>query len=109
MAMAWPSTTVIAAREKVTTKQVASITVLEKGNAIEAQELVNVQEHQNSVQLRTACDDRGNPSGLSPVRPKNQRLQQTLEGQRSCVSGGCGRDHRGRDSAYTFAWNDSTT
>ena len=36
MAMAWPSTTVIAAREKATTKQVASITVLEKATPLGA-------------------------------------------------------------------------
>ncbi len=51
-----------------------------------------VQKHQDSLQLRSARDRRRDSCSLASIRQKSERLQQAIEGQRSCIPCGCGRD-----------------
>ena len=45
----------------------------------------HVPQHPHPLQLRAAGDRRGDPRGLAPVRPQDQRLHQALAGERGGV------------------------
>jgi hypothetical protein len=49
--------------------------------------IANVQEYQNPFQFRSAGHCRRDSCRVAAVREKNQRLQQTVEGERSLVHG----------------------
>src|SRR5437879_6477384 len=53
-----------------------------------------VQKHQDPLQLRTARDRRRDSCGVAAIREKSERLQQTIESERSRIPCGRRRDSR---------------